>query len=183
MRPRQVGALLRTIRELIEADKGSSTARKASAWTAMVRQFEVTSGSGLVPSPNTLSKPRRTRRSIYDDYELSDGGCLEYPEPEGLIRRQDQYGNTEETRSPGELGYWEWYGLFPGFFFCGQKVHVKTTQGAGTNPPLDCDGEIVEAGKWRDEDGYFVKVNGIQGYGPDGAIFVMPEIITVLKTE
>lgn len=145
------------------------------AWARLVQTYAALNGEAV---PLTT----RPRKSIYDGYELDDGGCLEYPEDDsGLIRRRDVHGDTMEVRSPGDAGYWEWYDLFPGFFFSEQSVHIKTRQ-AGKKP-LDCDGVIVEKTTWRDEEGYFVKIEGMKGYGPDGALFVVPDVMKANKTE
>lgn len=47
-----------------------------------------------------------------DDIELSDGGCIEYPEDDGCIRRRDIHGNCEEVRNIDEEGWQEWATLF-----------------------------------------------------------------------
>ena len=49
-----------------------------------------------------------------DGIELSDGGCILYPDFNGTIVRIDVWGNTMETRYPDSIGYDEWNKLFEG---------------------------------------------------------------------
>jgi hypothetical protein len=49
------------------------------------------------------------------DVEMSDGGCLEFPEDDGTIRRRDVHGNCEEIRRPEDDGWKEWADLFPNY--------------------------------------------------------------------
>jgi hypothetical protein len=46
------------------------------------------------------------------DIELSDGGCIEYPDPSGNMRRRDIHGNLEEVRGIDDEGWAEWARLF-----------------------------------------------------------------------
>lgn len=49
------------------------------------------------------------------EHELSDGGCLEFPDDDGAIRRRDVHGNCEEVRRPGVSGWQEWADMFPDY--------------------------------------------------------------------
>lgn len=42
------------------------------------------------------------------ELELDDGGCLQYEADSKKIRYIDQWGNTEDIRSPGDEKYSDW---------------------------------------------------------------------------
>jgi len=48
-----------------------------------------------------------------NEIELSDGGVIEEPDDEFMIRRRDVHGNLEEVRTIGDSNHHEWMALFP----------------------------------------------------------------------
>ena len=45
--------------------------------------------------------------------QLGDGGIIEHPDDEFVIRRRDIHGNLEEVRSLGDTNHKEWLDFFP----------------------------------------------------------------------
>ena len=56
--------------------------------------------------------PPRVGEMSDEGCELSDGGVIEHPDPDGTIRRRDVNGNCEEVREVGDEGWDEWGDLF-----------------------------------------------------------------------
>jgi len=61
------------------------------------------------------AKAKEEAESPFSDVglELADGGYIAYPDEDGVIRRKDKDGNTEEVRYHTEDDWAEWRDLFP----------------------------------------------------------------------
>lgn len=49
---------------------------------------------------------------IQSEIELEDGGCIEAPDSDGVIRRVDCNGNVEQTWELGDEDWFKWAELF-----------------------------------------------------------------------
>jgi len=84
-------------------------------------------------------------------FRLDDGGIIEPPDEESVLRRKDKDGNTEEVREPGKEGWEEWarlfrHSAFATNTFCPHSkdyrhhpdpASVKPADGAGQNRGTD----------------------------------------------